>query len=270
MSANSLIEWTDNTWNPVRGCSKVSPGCAHCYAEAFAERFRGVPGNAFEQGFDVRLAPWKLLKPFQWTSSKRVFVNSMSDLFHDEVPDRYIVAAFEVMAAADWHTYQVLTKRPERMRKMLKTDLEFAANLSHIWWGVTVENKQHGLPRLGCLQECDVAMRFLSCEPLLEDLGTVSLDGINWVIVGGESGPGACPVRKEWIVSLRDQCMSAHTPFYFKQWGGFPKGKRGCELDGKEYKALPPMPVLKAPSLVRRRQIEGELHKQFWAVGILK
>jgi protein gp37 len=270
MSANSLIEWTDNTWNPVRGCSKVSPGCAHCYAEAFAERFRGVPGNAFEQGFDVRLAPWKLLVSFQWTSSKRVFVNSMSDLFHDEVPDRYIVAAFEVMAAADWHTYQILTKRPERMQKMLKTDLEFAANLPHIWWGVTVENKRHGLPRLDCLQECDVAMRFLSCEPLLEDLGTVSLDGINWVIVGGESGPGARPVGKEWIVSLRDQCKSVRVPFYFKQWGGFPKGKLGCVLDGKEYKAIPPMRELGAPSLIKRGQIETELHKQLWAVGILE
>jgi len=275
MSANSLIEWTDNTWNPVRGCSKVSPGCAHCYAEAFAERFRGVPGNAFEYGFDVRLAPWKLLEPFQWTSSKRVFVNSMSDLFHDEVPDRYIVAAFEVMAAADWHTYQILTKRPARMRKMLKNDLEFAAGLPHIWWGVTVENKKHGLPRLDCLRKCEVTMRFLSCEPLLEDLGIVCLDGINWVIVGGESGPGARgpgarPVHKDWIVSLRDQCKFAQVPFYFKQWGGFPKGKLGCEIDGKEYKAFPPMPDLKAPSLMRRRQIEGELHKQLWAVGILE
>ena len=127
MSANSLIEWTDNSWNPVRGCSKISPGCAHCYAETFAERFRGVPDHPFEQGFDVRLAPWKLLEPLHWPMPKRVFVNSMSDLFHDEVPDRYIVSVFEVMAAADWHTYQVLTKRPERLRKMLKTDLEFAA-----------------------------------------------------------------------------------------------------------------------------------------------
>jgi len=270
MSANSLIEWTDITWNPVRGCSKVSPGCAHCYAEAFAERFRGVPGNAFEQGFDVRLAPWKLLEPFQWTSSKRVFVNSMSDLFHDEIPNRYIVAAFEVMAAADWHTYQILTKRPERMRKMLKADLEFAADLSHIWWGVTVENKQHGLPRLGCLQECDVAMRFLSCEPLLEDLGPVSLEDIDWVIVGGESGPGARQVRREWIVFIRNQCKAADVPFYFKQWGGFPKNKLGCELDGKEYKAFPPMPEMSAPSLPKRRQIEAELHKQLWAIGILE
>ncbi len=252
------------------GCSKVSPGCAHCYAEAFAERFRGVPGNAFEQGFDVRLAPWNLLEPLQWTSPKRVFVNSMSDLFHDDVPDRYIVSAFEVMAAANWHTFQILTKRPARMRKMLKNDLDFAAALPHIWWGVTVENRKHGLPRLDCLKKCDVQKRFLSCEPLLEELGTLNLDGINWVIVGGESGPGARPVQKEWIVSLQGQCKSAGIPFYFKQWGGFPKGKLGCELDGREYKAFPPMAELRAPSLGQRRQIEAELRKQFWAFGILE
>jgi protein gp37 len=214
------------------------------------------------------------LRIFSYSISSSVlpyaaFVNSMSDLFHEEVPDRYIVAAFEVMAATDWHTYQILTKRPERMRRMLENDLEFAARLPHIWWGVTVENKQHGLRRLECLQDCGVAMRFLSCEPLLEDLGTVCLDGINWVIGGGESGPGARPVRRDWIVSIRDQCESADVPFYFKQWGGFPKGKRGCELDGKECKALPPMPILQAPSLGRRRQNEGELRKQFWAMGIL-
>ena len=270
MSANSLIEWTGNTWNPVRGCSKISPGCAHCYAEAFAERFRGVPGNAFEQGFDVRLAPWKLLEPVQWARPKRIFVNSMSDLFHDDVPDRFIVAAFEVMAAADWHTYQILTKRPTRMRRMLKNDLAFAAGMPNVWWGVTVENRNHGLPRLECLQECDVAMRFLSCEPLLEDLGPLNLDGINWVIVGGESGPGARPVRREWIVSLRNQCQAMQVPFYFKQWGGFPKSKLGCQLDGKEYKACPGISEQIAPSLVIRRQIEAELHKQLWAVGILE
>jgi len=220
---------------------------------------RLVRGRAFEKGFDVRLAPWKLLEPFQWTSSKRVIVNSMSDLFHDDVSDRFIVATFEVMAVANWHTYQILTKRPERMQKLLKNDLEFAAGLPHIWWGVTVEDKKHGLPRLNCLQQCDVAKRFLSCEPLLEDIGTVCLDGINWVIVGGESGRGTRPVSREWIVALRDQCICANVPFYFKQWGGFPKAKLGCELDGKEYKAPPPMSHLKAPSLKRRRQIRFRL-----------
>ena len=270
MSTNSLIEWTDNTWNPVRGCSKVSPGCLNCYAEKFAERFRGVSGSPFEQGFDVRLAPWKLFEPLHWTEPKSVFVTSMSDLFHDEVPNRYIVSVFEVMAAANWHTYQILTKRPERMRKMLKSDLEFAAKLENIWWGVTVENKKHGLPRLDCLKKCDVSTRFLSIEPLLEDLGVISLDNIDWVIVGGESGRGARPMRKEWITSLRDQCKSADVPFFFKQWGGFPKGKFGCELDGKEYKASPHIPEGMAPSLALRRGVEAELRKQFWSVGILE
>ncbi len=193
----------------------------------------------------------------------------MSDLFHDEVPDWYVVAAFKVMAAADWHTYQVLTKRPERMRKMLQTDPVFAAKLPHIWWGVSVENRKHGLPRLDCLQECDVAKRFLSCEPLLEDLGTISLDGITWVIAGGESGPGARPMQKEWVTSLRDQCRAAGVLFFFKQWGGFPKGRFGCKLDGKEYKAFPPIPQRSVPTLSKRRTIEAELQKQLQVVGIL-
>lgn len=270
MSQNSSIEWTDDTLNPVRGCSKVSPGCKNCYAETFAERFRGVPGHPFEQGFDLRLAPWKLLEPLHWSESRKVFVNSMSDLFHEEIPDWYVVAAFKVMAAADWHTYQVLTKRHARMRKMLQTDLGFAAKLPHVWWGVSVENRKHGLPRLDCLQQCDVAMRFLSCEPLLEDLGAISLDGIGWVIAGGESGPGARPMQREWMASLRDQCQAATVPFFFKQWGGFPKGRFGCKLDGKEYKAFPPIPQRSVPTLSQRRNIKAELGKQLSAVDILE
>lgn len=270
MSINTSIEWTENTWNPVRGCTKITPGCKHCYAETFAERFRGVPGHPFEQGFDVRLAPWKLLEPLDWPKPRLVFVNSMSDLFHDEVPSQFIVAAFEVMAAANWHTFQVLTKRPERMRKMLKSSLEFAGELPHIWFGVSVEDQKYGLPRIDVLRDCGVAMRFLSCEPLLEDLGVIKLDGIDWVITGGESGPGARPVQKEWITSLRDQCESANVPFFFKQWGGFPKSKQGSLLDGKEYKAFPPLPEVLPPSLVQRRTIEADLRKQLWAFGILE
>jgi len=269
MSQYSSIEWTDDTWNPVRGCSKVSPGCKNCYAETFAERFRGVPGHPFEQGFDLRLAPGKLLEPLHWSESRKVFVNSMSDLFHEEIPDWYVVAAFKVMAAADWHTYQVLTKRHARMRKMLQTDLGFAAKLPHVWWGVSVENRKHGLPRLDCLQECNVAMRFLSCEPLLEDLGTISLYGIGWVIAGGESGPGARPMQKAWVTSLRDQCLATSVPFFFKQWGGFPKSKFGCKLNGKEYKAFPPIPQRNVPSSSQRRNIEAELQKQLQVVGVL-
>src|SRR5262245_55343738 len=148
MSAQSQIEWTDATWNPVRGCTKVSPGCAHCYAETFAERFRGVEGHAYEQGFDLRLVPEKLVEPVRWRTPRRVFVNSMSDLFHEEVPDAYVLAVARVMQAADWHTYQVLTKRSDRMRDMLCGPLRFAAELRHIWWGVSVENRRHGLPRI--------------------------------------------------------------------------------------------------------------------------
>ena len=219
MSDQSKIEWTDATWNPVRGCTKISPGCIHCYAETFAERFRGVPGHPFEQGFDLRLVPEKLGEPFRWSGSKRVFVNSMSDLFHSKVPDQYIAYVARVMRLADWHTYQVLTKRPERMVPLLRGKLRSAAGEPHIWWGVSVENRKHGLPRIDLLRAAPIAVRFLSIEPLLEDLGEFDLSGINWVIVGGESGPGARPIKSEWVRSIRDQCFAAKVPFFFKQWG---------------------------------------------------
>ncbi len=191
MSTNTKIEWTDTTWNPVRGCTKISPGCAHCYAETFAERFRGVPGHPYEQGFDLRLVPEKLTEPFLWTKPQMVFVNSMSDLMHRDVPDEYIVLVAEIMAKANWHTYQVLTKRSERLRDLLQTKLAFAADLDHVWWGVSVENRKHGLPRIDHLRETNPKMAFLSVEPLLEDLGEIDLTGIDWVIVGGESGAGS-------------------------------------------------------------------------------
>ncbi len=168
MSANSKIEWTDATWNPVRGCTKISPGCLHCYAETFAERFRGVPGHPFEQGFDLRLVPEKLGDPLRWSNPQRIFVNSMSDLFHPGVPDEYIVKVARVMKAANWHTYQILTKRAGRMQKLLKGKLKFAAEQPHIWWGVSVENRQHGLPRIDLLRDSPAQVRFLSIEPLLE------------------------------------------------------------------------------------------------------
>ena len=195
MSSHSSIEWTDATWNPVRGCTKISPGCKHCYAETFAERFRGVKGHPYEQGFDLRLVPEKLAEPLRWRTPKMIFVNSMSDLFHDQVPDDYIIAVAKVMAAARWHTFQVLTKRSERIQRLLSTSLKFASTQPHIWWGVSVENKKHGLPRIDHLRVSPAAVKFLSIEPLLEDLGTVNLEKINWVIVGGESGPGARPMK---------------------------------------------------------------------------
>jgi protein gp37 len=244
MSDKSKIEWTDATWNPVRGCTKISPGCKHCYAEVFAERFRGVPGHPYEHGFDLRLVLEKLEEPLKWKSPRLVFVNSMSDLFHPGVPDNYIVRVAEVMQQADWHTFQVLTKRSERMRDLLNSKLRTAAQCGHIWWGVSVENRKHGLPRIEHLRAADAAVRFLSIEPLLEDLGRVTLSGIHWVIVGGESGHGARPMQKEWVISLKNQCWKARVPFFFKQWGGVQKSKHGRKLDGRTYDGMPALVTL--------------------------
>lgn len=254
MSTNSKIEWTDATWNPVRGCTKVSPGCKHCYAQTFAERFRGVPGHPYEQGFDLRLVPEKLFDPFSWATPRMVFVNSMSDLFHPGVPDSYIMQVAEVMRHANWHTYQVLTKRAERMATLLNGPLAWVANERHMWWGVSVENRKYGLPRIDYLRESPAAIRFLSVEPLLQDLGTVDLKGIQWVIVGGESGPGARPLRKEWVVSMRDQCIDANVPFFFKQWGGVQKSKAGRSLEGTLYSEFPSVIHGRVPSARQRRE----------------
>ena len=255
MSDNSKIEWTDATWNPVRGCTKISPGCKHCYAETFAERFRGVPGHPYEQGFDLRLVPEKLLEPLKWSKSKMVFVNSMSDLFHDAVPDDYIELCARVMVAANWHTFQVLTKRSERLRDLLQTRLKFAANQEHIWWGVSVENKKHGLPRIDHLRSAAPTVAFLSIEPLLEDVGPINLSGIHWVIVGGESGPGARPMNANWVFDIRDQCERAKVPFFFKQWGGVQKSRNGRALDGKNYDGFPPQCDHSLPSRHDRLQL---------------
>ena len=239
MSDNSKIEWTDATWNPVRGCTKISPGCVHCYAETFAERFRGVAGHPFEQGFDLRFVPEKLADPIHWTKPKKIFVNSMSDLFHEGVPDEYVEKVCRVMLAANRHTYQVLTKRADRMASLLKGKLREAAKASHIWWGVSVENRQHGLRRIEKLRGADCTVAFLSIEPLLENLGELQLRGIHWVIVGGESGPGARPMAREWVRNIRDQCLEAKVPFFFKQWGGVRKSETGRTLDGYTYNEFP-------------------------------
>lgn len=239
MSESSKIEWTDATWNPVRGCTKVSPGCKNCYAETFSERFRGVKGHPFEFGFDLRLVPEKLGEPIRWGTPRRIFVNSMSDLFHESVPDEYIEKVCRVMLAADWHTYQILTKRAGRMQALLQGKLRKAANASHIWWGVSVENKEHGLPRIDQLRAAKVKVAFLSIEPLLEDIGTFDLTGIHWVIVGGESGPRARPIRESWVRSIRKQCREARVPFFFKQWGGVRKSTTGRMLDGRTYDEFP-------------------------------
>jgi len=259
MSVNSQIEWTDATWNPVRGCTKISPGCKHCYAKTFAERFRGVAGHPFENGFDLRLVPEKLAEPFRWRSPRKVFVNSMSDLFHNEIPDEYIVQVAKVMANASWHTFQVLTKRSERMRDLLNTKLAFAAKEPHILWGVSVEDRYYGLPRVEHLRTAEVQRRFLSVEPLLEHLGPVHLQGIDWVIVGGESGRGARPLHREWVTSLRDQCQAQRVPFFFKQWGGVRKKKTGSELDGKQYREFPLILAQPIPSSDQRQAMAAEV-----------
>ena len=239
MSDNTRIEWTDATWNPIRGCTKISPGCAHCYAETFAERFRGVRGHPYEQGFDLRLVPEKLADPLTWRKPRMVFVNSMSDLFHDDVPEDYINQVVRVMLEADWHTYQVLTKRSGRMRTMLQSSLKQAAVAPQIWWGVSVENRRDGLPRIEDLRASPASTRFLSVEPLLEDLGPLDLTGIHWVIVGGESGPGFRPINREWVIAIRNQCRLAKVSFFFKQWGGVRKAKAGRSLDGETYDEIP-------------------------------
>ena len=258
MSDNSKIEWTDATWNPVRGCTKISPGCTHCYAETFAERFRGVPGHPFEFGFDLRLVPEKLAEPLRWPKSKMIFVNSMSDLFHEKVPDEYVEAVVAVMVKANWHTYQILTKRAERMRELLSGKLRFAARLPYIWWGVSVENKQHGLPRIKHLRATPAQVRFLSIEPLLENLGEIDLSGIDWVIVGGESGPGARPMVAAWVRQIRAQCRAAKTAFFFKQWGGVRKSETGRLLDRRTYDEFPKRNLVEVPEREERLDLISE------------
>lgn len=251
----SSIEWTDATWNPVRGCTKITPGCDHCYAATFAERWRGTPGHAYEQGFDLRLVPHKLVEPLRWSRPRMVFVNSMSDLFQKHVQDDYVRQVWDVMASADWHGFQVLTKRASRMRQLVddlqhrkprhaETQISVVGTqirsvLDHIWLGVSVENRKHGIPRIEHLRQTPAAIRFLSIEPLLEDLGEIDLTGIDWVIVGGESGPGARLMRPEWVTSIKLQCDELGVHFFFKQWGGVRKKKTGRELAGQTWDAMP-------------------------------
>ena len=261
MSDGSRIEWTDATWNPVRGCTKISPGCKHCYAETFAERWRGIPDHPYEQGFDLRLVPEKLDEPLRWSRSRLVFVNSMSDLFQDKVPRDYIRLVFEVMNLANWHVYQVLTKRAKRLRTVTSALPRDLVQQRHIWLGVSVEDKKYGLPRIDDLRETPAAVRFLSVEPLLEDLGRLDLRGIDWVIVGGESGPGARPMKEEWVLSVRDQCLDADVPFFFKQWGGVRKKIRGRRLDNTTYDDIPfHADELEVPPRIERARRVSQAH----------
>jgi protein gp37 len=251
MSDGSSIEWTDATWNPVRGCTKVSPGCKHCYAETFAERFRGVPGHPFEEGFDLRLVPEKLEQPLHWRRPRKIFVNSMSDLFHEAIPSDYVARVGDVMRRANWHLFQVLTKRHERMRSLLNQELRWMADLPNVVYGVSVEDRSYGLPRIKALQATPARIRFLSVEPLLEDLGALDLGGIDWVIVGGESGPHARRMDRQWVVAIRRCCRAQNVPFFFKQWGGVRKHETGRVLDGRTYDEFP---------LTFRRFLETSVH----------
>lgn len=237
MSA-SKIEWTDETWNPVTGCVKISPGCKNCYAEKFAERFRGVAGHPYEGGFDPQLRPERLEHPFRWRTPRMVFVNSMSDLFGEFVPDEYIDQVFAVMRRTPQHTYQVLTKRALRMREWTQT-CRWLTSATNIWLGVSVEDRKYGLPRIEELRQAVAAIRFLSIEPLLEDVGKLDLTGIDWVIAGGESGPRARPVDIAWVRGIRDQCGEQGVAFFFKQWGGVRKHATGRVLDGRTWDEFP-------------------------------
>jgi protein gp37 len=234
MSDGSAIEWTDATWNPVTGCTQVSPGCDHCYALTFAERFRGVPGHPYEQGFDLRLWPERLELPLRWRIPRRIFVNSMSDLFHESIPDDYIRRVFDVMVQADWHVFQVLTKRAPRLGR-LGQSLPWRP---HIWAGVSVESNQYAF-RADHLRKVPASIRFISAEPLLGPLDRLSLDGIQWLISGGESGPRHRPCDPDWVRDLRDRCVGHGVAFFHKQWGGRTPKAGGRELDGRTWDEFP-------------------------------
>jgi protein gp37 len=234
MSDNSKIEWTDATWNPVTGCNKVSPGCKHCYALRFSERFRGTPGHPFEQGFDLRLWPERVKLPLAWKTPRRIFVNSMSDLFHERVPLAFVGQVFATMKACPQHQFQVLTKRAERVVE-LRGSLVWPKN---VWMGVSIENEKYAY-RSELLRKVPAKVRFLSVEPLIGPIPKLPLRGIHWVIVGGESGPGARPMEQEWVESIYAQCIRAGVPFFFKQWGGVQKHRTGRELRGRTFNEMP-------------------------------
>jgi protein gp37 len=234
MADNSKIEWTQASWNPTTGCDKVSPGCAHCYAETFAERWRGVPDHPYRQGFDLTLWPQRLDIPLRWRRPRLVFVNSMSDLFHEEIPDEFIAEVFEVMGRAHWHTFQILTKRKERLAEIAPT-LDWHPN---VWMGVSVENRRY-VERADVLREVPAAVRFISAEPLLGPLYGLDLDGIDWLIAGGESGARHRRVREEWLLDLRDRCLDEGVAFFFKQWGGVRSKTGGRLLQGRTYDEMP-------------------------------
>jgi protein gp37 len=238
MAENSAIEWTDTTWNPVTGCTKISAGCDNCYAARFSERFRGVPDHPFETGFDLTLRPERLTQPLGWKRPRMIFVNSMSDLFHKDIPNAHIAAVFDTMEKADWHIYQVLTKRSSLLLKFVNDRYPTQKVPRHIWFGVSVENAQ-AKSRITHLQKANASVRFLSVEPMIAPIGRLDLRGIDWVIVGGESGPGARPMDPLWALDVRNQCIAARVAFFFKQWGGRSPKTGGRLLEGREWNEFP-------------------------------
>lgn len=238
MAGATTIEWTDATWNPVTGCTKISAGCDHCYAERFSERFRGTKHHPFENGFDLTLRPERLEQPLRWREPRMIFVNSMSDLFHKEIPKDFIGRVFDTMEQARWHTFQVLTKRSSLMRDFLRRRYGSRRGPAHMWFGVSVEDGSKK-SRIQHLRDAPAGVRFLSIEPLIGPMGSLDLRGINWVIAGGESGPGARPMDSVWVRDVRDQCISEGVAFFFKQWGGLRPKSGGRELDGREWSQFP-------------------------------
>lgn len=234
MSTHSSIEWTESTWNPLTGCTKISPGCKHCYAERMARRLQAMGQPNYANGFRLTVHEHMLEQPLGWKKPQMVFVNSMSDLFHQDVPPDFVQKVFDVMRRASWHTFQVLTKRSNRLLQ-LDPNIDWPTN---VWMGVSVENLAYSY-RIEHLRGTDARLKFLSLEPLLGPLPDLELQGIDWVIVGGESGPGARPMAEDWVVDIRDQCLAASVPFFFKQWGGVRKKKSGRVLKGRTWSQLP-------------------------------
>lgn len=234
MATKSSIEWTESTWNPISGCSKISPGCKHCYAERMARRLKAMGQPSYRNGFEVTLQPQALETPLRWKKPQTIFVNSMSDLFHDKVPTDYILAVFDIMNRANWHRYQILTKRPERLLELNK----YINWQPHIWMGVSVESSEYKY-RIDILRKTGAHIKFLSLEPLLAPILSLRLQKIDWVIVGGESGPGARPMDEDWALDIRDQCHDQKVAFFFKQWGGVNKKRTGRMLQGRTWDELP-------------------------------
>ncbi len=254
MADKSSIEWTDATWNPVTGCTKITAGCDNCYAARFSERFRGVPGHPFENGFDLTLRPDRLAQPLAWRRPRMIFVNSMSDLFHKAVPSGFIERVFDTMEAADWHVYQVLTKRSPLLLKFINDRYRTRPAPRHMWFGVSVEDAS-GTARITHLRKANASIRFLSVEPLIGPVGKLDLEGISWVIVGGESGPGARPMDQRWAIDVRNQCLRAKVAFFFKQWGGRTPKAGGRLLQGKEWNQFP----MKLPHIPAAREARAIL-----------